>query len=249
MSPDLPKPQSSTRPLGNVVESCSAEKDDTSKPDKPWSIDCILDILCNGDAEDKQVVNKLPRLTVISREPKQVHYKKFEGGKWVDGGFTSAGSASGTTVKINKDQGCREATSTLYHEVRHTDQPATMGDAEREYDAYTKEEKWRIKKGYPEGGENFRKKITDPRDPSKTIEVPDEDAIKADVDANYAYNPPAPLGGGPAPPQVKGLTPDGKQVKLADGTTRPPKEGDAYRLPDTGGKDLGTIDPKKWKCR
>ena len=50
------------------------------------------------------------------------------------------------------------------------------------------------------------------------------------------------------PPSVLGLTPDGKEVRLSDGTTRPPREGDAYRLPDTGGKILETIDASKWKC-
>jgi hypothetical protein len=100
----------------------------------------------------------------------------------------------------------------------------------------------------PPGGVNYRKKIPDPKDPKKQIEVPDKDVIKADVDDTYAYNPPTPVGGGKEPPSVTGVTPDGKNVTLSDGTTRPPKEGDAYRLPDTGGETLETIDPGKWKC-
>lgn len=220
----------------------------TKCPHAPWDVKCILDIFCNGDNEDKEVVKKLPRLTVNKREPKQVHYKKYESGKWVDDGFTSGGSASGTTVWVNQDTNCCDAAATFFHEVAHTDQPASMAGSQREYDAYFKTEQWRIKKGLPPHHPSFRKKVKDPKDPKKDIEVPDMDAIKKKVDKTYAYNPPTPIGGGAPPPTVEGLAPNGIDVRLSDGTTRPPKEGDAYRLPDTGGKVLETIDPGKWKC-
>jgi hypothetical protein len=206
-----------------------------------WDVDCILDIFCKGDRQDMEVVKKLPRLTIHKREPKQVHYKKFEGGKWVDGGFTSGGSARGTTVWINEGTDCCDAASTLFHEVAHTDQPASMAGSQREYDAYFKTEEWRIKKGLPPHHSSFRKKVSGK-------EVPDMTKIKKYVDKAYAYNPPTPIGGGPPPPRVMGLASNGKDVRLSDGTTRAPKEGDAYRLPDTGGKIVETIDPKEWKC-
>jgi len=101
--------------------------------------------------------------------------------------------------------------------------------------------------GTPARRRKLQERDQDPKDPSKTIEVPDPDAIKADVDETYSYNPPTPIGGGTPPPSVLGLTSDGKQVRLSDGTTRLPKEADAYRLPDTGGKVLETIDPAEWK--
>ena len=47
------------------------------------------------------------------------------------------------------------------------------------------------------------------------------------------------------PPRVLGLTVYGKEVSLSDGTTRPLKEGNAYRLPDTGGDTIETINPAK----
>ena len=210
----------------------------------PWDVDCILDIFCNGDAEDRAVIAKLPKLTVHKREPKQVHYKEYRGGKWVDDGFTSGGSAiPGKEVWVNEDEGCAEAASTLYHEVTHTDQPATMPGSQAEYEAYIKEEKWRMKEGkrLPPIDPSFRKKVNGK-------EVVDEDAVKKWVDDAYAYNPPTPLTGGPPPPSVSGLAANGTDVRLSDGTERPPKEGDAYRLPDTGGKITETIDPAKWKC-
>jgi hypothetical protein len=116
-----------------------------------------------------------------------------------------------------------------------------MADSQREYDAYLKTEQWRIKKGLPPHDPSFRKTVNGK-------EVPDMDAIKKKVDKTYAYNPPTPIGGGAPPPSVEGLAPNGTDVQLSDGTTRPPQEGDAYRLPDTGGKVVKTIDSSKWKC-
>jgi hypothetical protein len=218
-------------------------------PPGSWNVQCVLDILCKGDSQDRDVVKKLPRLTVLNREPKHVHYKTFHNGNWVDEGFDRGGSAQGTTIWINNNNNCEQAATTFFHEVTHTDQPASMPDSQREYDAYYKTEEWRIKKGLPPWQPGFQKTVTDPNDPSKTIVVPDRDAIKLQVDKDYGYNPPTPAGGGAAPPAIVGLTPDGTKVKFADGTPpRPPQEGDAYRLPDTGGKVTETIDSSKWKC-
>src|SRR5215213_2014862 len=101
--------------------SCGGQKPpkpkSTSKtpcPNAPWDVKCILDIFCNGDSADKDVVKKLPRLTVHKRETKQVHYKKYEKGKWVDDGFTSGGSAVGTTVWVNEDTNCCDAAATFF---------------------------------------------------------------------------------------------------------------------------------------
>ncbi len=206
-----------------------------------WDSDCILKIFCSGDKSDKEIVSKLSKLTIHKRMVKQVHFKKYVKGSWVDSGFTSGGSANGKEVWINEDTECDNAASTLFHEVTHTDQSSSMNDSQREYDAYFKTEQWRIKKGLPAYNSSFRKKVN-----GKTI--PNIDAIKANVDKSYAYNIPTPVGGGPAPPRVMGLASNGIDVLLKDGTTRPPAEGDAYRLPDTGGEVIETIDPSKWKC-
>ncbi len=224
---------------GNTA--CLAGEAQASVSGGGWTEDCILDILCKGDNEDKEVVKKLPRLTIHKRKPKQVHYKKYEGGRWVDGGFTSGGSARGTEVWINENTECEDAAATLFHEVVHTDQPSSMAGSQREYDAYAKTEAWRIKKALPSHDLSFRKTINGK-------EVPDMTNIKKYVDKAYAYNPPTPLGGGTPPPRVLGLATNGKDVRLSDGTTRVPKPDDAYRLPDTGGQVVKTIDPDKWKC-
>lgn len=235
--------------------SCGGKKPSAPKPsavmpcgDKPWDVQCILDIFCGGDAQDRAVVGKLPKLTITRRETKQVHFKRFKGGTWVDDGFTSGGSAQGTKIAVNADTNCCDAAATFFHEVTHTDQPATMAGSQREYDAYVQTEQWRIKKNLPPHSPKFRKRVVDPNHPGKMIEVPDPDAIKAKVDATYAYNPPTPVGGGVAPPSVVAMAADGVNVQLSDGTTRAPTEGDAFRLPDTGGKALETVDPAKWKC-
>jgi hypothetical protein len=139
---------------------------------------CILDIFCKGDSEDREVVKKLPRLTVHNREPKQVRYMRFRNGKWEADGFETGGSALGTTIEINNNINCEDAATTFYHEVAHTDQPASMAASQAEYDDY-KTEQWRIKKGLPPYHPGFQKVVADPNDPSKTIIFPDRDGIKA----------------------------------------------------------------------
>jgi hypothetical protein len=139
-----------TTPKSTAIQKC---------PEEAWDVKCILDIFCNGDKEDKEVVTKLPRLTVHRRTPKQVHYKRYESGAWVDDGFKSGGSARGTTVWVNADTNCCNAAATLFHEVTHTDQPESMAGSQREYDAYFKTEQWRIKKGLPPHSPSFRKRV------------------------------------------------------------------------------------------
>lgn len=177
-----------------------------------------------------------------------IENQKYQGGQWVDGGFTSGGSANGTKVWVNETTNCCNAAATLFHEVAHTDQPSSMAGSQREYDAYIKTEQWRIKKGLPPQDPTFRKRVPNPQDSKPFIEVPDPDAIKKKVDKTYAYNPPTPISGGPPPPTVQGLAANGTDVQLSDGTTRPPQAGDAYRLPDTGGKVVETIATDQWKC-
>ena len=206
----------------------------------PWDIACILQIFCNGDTEDKAVIGKLPLLTVHRRHPKQVHYKEFVGGQWIDGGFPSGGSADGRTVWINNGSSCAHAASTMFHEVVHTDQPDTIQGAHVEYDAYIKTEQWRIKMDLGPYLPGTRMYVDG-------IPLPDPDAMKGEVDKIYKYNPPAELDE-PPPPRVLGLAANGTDVRMSDGTERAPREGDAYRLDDTGGEIIETVDPEVWKC-
>jgi len=144
-----------------------------------WSVKSILDVFCNGDAEDRAVVTKLKRLKVDIIEPLKVNLKKYKNGKWVDDSFQAAGTAGNGEIEVDTTIDNSEAASTFYHEVVHTDQPSSMSNTQAEYDAYAKEEAWRIKRGLP---------------PAR----------------------------------------DGK-VKLIDGTTRAPKEGESIIVGTTGG--------------
>lgn len=125
-----------------------------------------------------------------------------------------------------------------------------MSWRDKEYDAYTKTEQFRLKHGMLPHRDEFRKA-------DGTI---DHDAIKAMVDAEYpgvsaappvepppvAAKPPAAAAGAPAakapappppppPEEIIGRTADGKtMVQRADGSTysRNPREGDAYAGPE-----------------
>ena len=121
-----------------------------------------------------------------------------------------------------------------------------MAWREKEYDAYKKEDEWRISHGLPPHSSSFRK-----RDKSGK-EVTDEAAIRKFVDAEYpGVTAKAPSGG--APEQIVGVSPSGKTVvKRSDGTKyeRAPKKGDSYpaAAPTTVPGGGIPIDMSKLQC-
>jgi hypothetical protein len=123
---------------------------------------------------------------------------------------------------------------------------------EMEYEAWTKEEEWRIAHGQPSAGTGFR--TTD----SNGKVVPNVAAIKKHIDNSTGYpgiTVPAPKTPGkpPPPPDIivgrdaRGNTrlerPDGSQY------SRPPKKGDAFQGPTTTVPNPGmVIDMNKLQC-
>src|SRR5262249_2652997 len=121
-----------------------------------------------------------------------------------------------------------ENAATIFHEGVHTGQASSMAWRDKEYDAYVKEDQWRISHGLPPHTASFR-----------TVDaagkpVTDVAAVPAFVDAEYpGVTVSAP--GGP-PEQVIGKSSSGNTiVERPDGTTyeRPPKAGDSFGGPET----------------
>jgi len=120
------------------------------KPDE-WDMDCLLKILCK---QDKEVVEKAKKLKVTKAN---VFFddKIFRGGKWVSNSKEWGGSAKGNKVVISANTSCEGAAETVFHEVLHTEQPASMSWENKEIEAYTKGEEWSIKRGFA-GRPDFR---------------------------------------------------------------------------------------------
>ncbi|MDF0673890.1 MAG: DUF4150 domain-containing protein [Nitrospira sp.] len=187
-----------------------------------WDMNCLLRILCK---KDKEVVKKAQKLRVTKAKvffDDQI-YKK---GKWVSNTAEWGGSANGNKVVISANTDCVGAAQTVYHEVLHTEQPASMSLEAKEMEAYTKGEEWAIARGL-RGEPKFRK-----LDPSGKTVV-DTKAIYDMLHAEY------PLG-------ITTKSADGAMVKDS-GVWRKAKEGDKMPGPQRL-ENVKRIDPKQFKC-
>jgi hypothetical protein len=222
------------RPVGSPTQPCPLSKPPVKPGDEERLVKCILE-LCD---KDRDVVAKARKLDLVSRNPKKIVVHRFQGGKWTEREVTSLGSASGRKVWLNRNLACDDLKDTIYHEVVHTDQPADMPPPQKEMDAYIKTEQWLISRGLP-GNPGFRKIRPD------GTETVNEDAIKKHVQDSYGYNIPD---GAPLPPQVTGRASDGHSVTLDDGTTRPAREGDAYKTVPSQDLQEARIPPDALQC-
>lgn len=195
------------------------------------TIKCILE-LCKTDPD---IVKKASeKLTVHTREPKKIDIMEYDGKKWVKKKtVTSKGSARGNEIWLNRGEKCSQTKATVFHEVRHTDQPDTMDARDREIDAHTATEQWTIDRGLP-GNPKKRKVDKDGK------VVPDVDAITKGVDRAYGYKK--------GKPRIVGRSDDGKTVYLEDGTKRPAKAGDKTQHKPPQDLKEKRIPPEKLKC-
>ena len=221
----------------------------TPKPSK-WNLKCLLDILCK---QDPDIVKKAAKNKIVAVDPLIFDDPVFKGGRWTTKPFHAAGTQGGGTIQMVRSMSCEDAAVTVYHELLHSEQPATMSWPEKEYDAYKRTEEWTIARGLPSQHSDFR--VPGPM-PSGVSGPPplvvDEAAVKRMVDAAYPISPPA-TPGGPVPPQVVGRSADGKKVILQDSagnqTTRPVKEGDTFpAAKPRNPPNERAIPSKDWKC-
>lgn len=207
-------------------------------------IKCILE-LC---AKDGAVVAEASKkLTVNSREPKKMALEEFKNGKWeVVRNMTSGGSARGSEIWINRGEPCAKTKNTVFHEVRHTQQPNSMSSRDKELDAYKKTEEWTIQreKEWIKGG---KKGPAPPAGRFRTKDkagntVVDEAAIQKFVDKSYGY--------APGKKRIVKTKNGGKTVVFSDGTSRKAQAGDRRQVILTSKADMHIrkIPPSRLKC-
>jgi Flp pilus assembly pilin Flp len=152
----------------------------------------------------------------------------YDGSKWTTKHFEGAGSASGGNLKIIKGGGTSENAATLFHEGTHFQQPSAMSRRDKEYDAYAKEDAWRLKHGLPPHEPSFRTTGPDGKQRTNTA------AIKAYVDREYPGVTAAPTTGS-TPDEIVGQRNGQTVLERADGSQyeRPPQRGDSFPGPMT----------------
>jgi hypothetical protein len=186
----------------------------------------VLKIMC---PKDKAFLDGLRARGVKITAYDRIYFDDpyYDGTKWTSKRFEAGGTTSDSEINMIRSDVARENAATIYHEGVHTAQPDTMPWREKEYDAYIKEDRWRISHGFPPHDPSFRTKDTTGK------EITNEAAVRAMVDK--AYPGVTATSGGGALEQIVGKTASGNTVvQRADGSryTRPPKKGDSYAGPE-----------------
>ena len=228
------EPSFSDQPVGSPVAPCRAPK---KAPAPPWTVDCVLKILC---PKDKHVVGQLSKTKVNVADKIYFDDPYYDGKKWTTKRFDAGGvsSASNKEIGVMSGASCEDAATTFYHEIWHQNQSSAMNFEQKEYEAYYETEKWTIERGLPSqsAGTKLRKK-------EKGKVVPDRKAIEKYVHDNY---PVPKKTSGPPPPRPVGRDAAGN-TKMSDGTSRPPKKGDTYPGPQQV-VNQKTLPGSVWKC-
>jgi hypothetical protein len=169
----------------------------------------------------------------------------FDGKRWTTRHFEAGGTTLGKDINMLRGGSGAQNAATIFHEGVHTGQPSGMAWRDREYDAYAKEDQWRISHGLPPHQPNFRTKD------AAGNEITNSAAIKAFVDQKYPGVTSKPSSGG-ASEEVIGRTTGGKTVvRRANGTTyeRAPRRGDSFPGPENTVPAGGIpIDMNKLQC-
>jgi hypothetical protein len=231
---------------GKITSGCSTVYLGDPTPDD-WLL-AMLFILCPGD---KAVLDKLRASGTPVIGFDQIYFDDpfFDGKKWTTKRFDAGGVSNGA-IGMLTGQGPVENAATLIHEAWHKGQPASMSWADKEYEAYTKEEEWRIAKGLPPHDPTFRKKD------AAGNTVVDHDAVRRMVNDAYPITTAPVTPGKPPPPppdEVVGKTKSGLAIvqsrKTGKTYTRAPKKGDKFSGPQISVPPGGRVaDPAKLKC-
>lgn len=195
-------------------------------PAKPpigqWTQD-ILKVMCPAD---KAFLQQLKASGVKIKVYDDIYFDDpyFDGHKWTTKRFPAGGTTQGKSVELKRTGNPATDASTIYHEGVHTQQPRGMQPRDAEYEAYTREDAWRLARNLPPRIPGFRttnaagQVVTDPA------------AVRKFVDTKYpGVTVASPTGG--APDRIIGRKPNGDTVlERANGTqySRPARAGDTY---------------------
>jgi len=129
---------------GTRVDCVSGNCCDPATFSPQWDMDCIRCIFCPDDA---QVLADAKTVEIVGFDSIIFHDFRFEDGVWVYEDWDAGGYQAEGQIALLNNENCDSAANTLYHEVRHLNQPASMSLYDKEYDAFYSTEEWTIQKG------------------------------------------------------------------------------------------------------
>jgi hypothetical protein len=133
----------------------------------PWSMSCILSILCPWN---KYLVEKvLSTYNITTFDSREYPTEKWDGSKWVKGKMEVGGFRNSKDLGLLNKVTCEEMAFIIYHEGWHAKQPAKLtGKVERETNAYINAEQWSIDAGVP-GQNDFTNEATGKTESFRTV--------------------------------------------------------------------------------
>ncbi len=179
--------------------------------------------------EDKAFLDDLMARGVTITAFDRIYFEDpyYDGTQWTTKHFEAGGTTGGTSINMIRSASAAENAATIYHEGIHTGQPSALPWREKEYDAYVKEDRWRIAHGLPPHDPSFRTTGADGTPQTNQA------AIRAMVDREYPGVSSTSASG--AIEQVIGRTASGDTVvQRDDGSsyTRAPQAGDSFPGPE-----------------
>lgn len=224
----FPEPDDPTTPGGKALASTQ------------WTRDCVLDVLCEWN---EPIIEDLREgyLDLEVFDEAYVKVRKYEDGSWDEEKIYANGysRANRPVIGVKKDLTCAKATTALYQEWFHQQQPDDLNTRQTEGRAFHAQAEWLLARGLPAHKQQFRQS-----DGSDRTTV-DDSAVYSYVEEKYYGATEGKEG------EVVGHKEDTGEaiVEKKDGSTdhRSPESGEMYRY-GTVIKGDTDVDTSNWKC-
>jgi hypothetical protein len=208
-----------------------------------WDVPCVLSILCT---QDRAIVENLKSLNVKMMERIDVNQWTFDGKSWNSTVVHPAGvnKSKEKLIGVLKGSNCNDAAQTMFHEVRHQNQPESVRATHylMEIDAYTATEQWAIERGLPDTNSALSSlRATDERG----VQTPSTKEIEKKVTQNYggtAEHSTKEIKGHASPNITIFTLPNDKE------DPQPSKEGERYLETPPKFINETLLNPKDWTC-
>lgn len=201
----------------------------TAAAPEPWSLECVLALLCQIAPSLVDRFNKLKGVVVA----KSLHYANpyYDGQSWITRKVKVAGAsdAEQQILVLVEEKSCEDGAVTMKHELTHMDQPLDMPTFESEMEAFKAAEEFGIRHGLPtQGLDGFSLRKLAP-DGSTVVDL---DELARMVRFGYGAEAPAAPSGPPEPICIGQVKETGESI-VQDPVTkatfkRLPKKGDTF---------------------
>ncbi len=216
--------------------------------DDPWTMSCVLKILCPWN---KHLVEKLlPKFNITKFDSISVPQERWDGTQWITEEFKPRGLEDSKKMKMafKKESTCERIAFAIYHEGWHAQQPSSLtGVMDLEKDAYISGEQWGISMGI--SGKSFQDKTTKTERKLRTTAPSGETIVDESAAEDLVHQRYGGVSSTAGEQVLARVGASDVQVMKPNGDkyVRPAKAGESVQG-DPVIKNEENIDPKSWVC-